>query len=160
MIDKADARQYERVMKRCHVLCLVGAAFLALVLGAMTASEASAAQEANSGRGGETLDLQSLRVKGKVTIIEFYSPFCPPCRRLAPLMAELAVKRPDLAIRKVNINRPGIQGIDWQSPLSRQYGIRSVPYFVIFSPRGKTTEGQAATKRVLNWLEEAGLLKK
>jgi thiol-disulfide isomerase/thioredoxin len=140
----------------------LGAVFLALVLGlgAISATEAVAAPEANSGRGGETLDLQSLRVRGKITIIEFYSPYCPPCRRLAPMLAQLADKRPDLVVRKVNINRPRVKGIDWRSPLAQQYGIRSVPYFVIFSPRGKSTEGRAATKRVLDYLVEAGILKK
>jgi thiol-disulfide isomerase/thioredoxin len=133
--------------------------FLALVLALLTAAEAGAVQVVNDGRGGETLDLQKLREKGKTTVIEFYSPFCPPCLRLAPLLEELSRKRPDLAIKKVNINRPEAKGIDWKSPLAQQYGIRSVPHFVVFSPRGKATEGRAAFSQVQKWLEEAGLLK-
>jgi thiol-disulfide isomerase/thioredoxin len=144
MIDKAGARQYVKIMTQ-HLGRFLGAAGL---------------PEANAGRGGETLDLQSLRVQGKTTIIEFFSPFCPPCLRLAPLLAELAQKRPDLAVRKVNINRPGVAGIDWQSPLAQQFKIRAVPNFMIFSANGKGTKGQAATKQVMDWLEQAGLFNK
>ena len=75
-------------------------------------------------------------------------------------MAKLAAKRPDLAIKKVNINRPGVQGIDWRSPLAQQYGIRQVPYFMIFDPEGKlAAQGGGATEQVGGWLREAGLMK-
>jgi len=161
MIDKAAARQYVRAMRN-RAVYLLGVVCLALAFSLAPGAGAGAAevQEANPGRGGETLDLQSLRVKGKTTIIEFYSPFCPPCLRLAPLLAGLAEKRRDVVVKKMNINRPAVQGIDWRSPLAQQYKIRTVPYFVIFSPRGKGTEGPAASRQVENWLVEAGLMGK
>jgi thiol-disulfide isomerase/thioredoxin len=113
---------------------------------------------ANADHSGETLEVKSLPVKGKTTLIDFYSPFCPPCMRLAPVMQKLAARRSDLAIKKVNINRPGIKGIDWQSPLARQYNIRRVPYFMIFSPTGKlVAEGKGAVDQVGRWLQEEGL---
>jgi thiol-disulfide isomerase/thioredoxin len=161
MIDKTGAKQYDKAMKP-RTPKILASLFLAWVLVALPAVAAGAAEglEANSGHGGETLDLQSLRVQGKTTVVEFFSPFCPPCLQLAPLLAQLPQKRPDLAVRKVNINRPETKGIDWQSPLAQQYQIHFVPYFVIFSPRGKTVEGKAASKQVLDWLVEAGLLQK
>jgi thiol-disulfide isomerase/thioredoxin len=136
--------------------------FFLVALALLPAAGAAAAEllEANSGQGGETLDLQSLRVKGKTTLIDFYSPFCPPCLRLAPLLEALAQKRPELVIKKVNINRPEIKGIDWKSPLAQQHRISSVPHFVIFSPQGKAIHGQAASKKVMDWLTEAGLMPK
>jgi thioredoxin-like negative regulator of GroEL len=80
--------------------------------------------------------------------------------KLAPLMAKLAKKRSDLAIIKVNINRPGVNGIDWRSPLAQQYQIRQVPYFMIFNPQGQPlAQGRGATEKVGGWLQEAGLLK-
>ena len=74
-------------------------------------------------------------------------------------MAKLAAKRPDLAIKKVNINRPEVKGIDWHSPLAQQYQIRQVPYFMIFSPQGKlVAQGRDAVGTVQGWLKEAGLM--
>lgn len=110
---------------------------------------AGSVEEANAGQGGEILDLRPLLVPGRVTLIDFYSPYCPPCRVLAPLLEQLAQRRPDLIVKKVNINRPGFQGIDWKSPLAQQYQLRSVPYFLIFNPQGKlVARGQAAMQQL------------
>ena len=163
MIDKHPFRHYVKVMARSH-----NAGWWPLVLAALLAlgfvssgAWAGSVVAANDGHGGETLAVKSLPVKGKTTLIDFYSPFCPPCVRLAPVMKKLAVRRADLAIKKVNINRPGIQGIDWQSPLAQQYGIRRVPYFMIFSPAGKlVAEGKDAVDQVRRWLQEEDLMKR
>jgi len=120
---------------------------------------AGAVADANRGNPGQPLDVKSLLVKGKTTLIDFHSPFCPPCVQLAPIIAQLAAKRPDLAIKKVNINRPEVKGIDWHSPLAQQYQIRQVPYFMIFSPQGKlVAQGRDAVGTVQDWLKEAGLM--
>jgi thioredoxin 1 len=120
---------------------------------------AGALADANRGNPGQPLDVKSLLVQGKTTLIDFHSPFCPPCVQLAPIMAKLAAKRPDLAIRKVNINRPQVNGIDWQSPLAQQYQIRQVPYFMIFSPQGQpVAQGRDAVETVGGWLKDAGLM--
>jgi thiol-disulfide isomerase/thioredoxin len=122
-------------------------------------AQAGDVQEANAGRGGEPLEIRSLAVAGQYTLIDFHSPYCPPCVRLAPLLEQLVQRRSDLSVRKVNINRPNFQGIDWKSPLAQQYQLRSVPFFVIFNPQGKiAAQGPTATGQVEKWLKEAGLL--
>jgi thioredoxin 1 len=161
MIDIHQLRPYVKAMDRTRkssALLPVLAAFLALAL-ISSMAWAGPVTDVNPNNPGETLDVNSLLVKGKTTVIDFYSPFCPPCVRLAPLMAKLAKKRPDLAIKKVNINRAGVNGIDWRSPLAQQYQIRQVPYFMIFNPQGQpVAQGRGATETVGGWLKEAGLL--
>ena len=161
MIDIHQLRHYVKAMSRARKSLprsLVLAVLLALAL-ISSGAWAGAVPEANSGNPGQTLDVKSLSVKGKTTLIDFYSPFCPPCVQLAPIMAQLAAKRPDLAIKKVNINRPGVQGIDWRSPLAQQYKIRQVPYFMIFNPQGQlVAQGREAAEPVGRWLKEAGLM--
>jgi len=137
---------------------LVLAALLALAM-VSSGAWAGAVPEANSGNPGQTLEVRSLLAQGKTTLIDFYSPFCPPCVQLAPIMARLAAKRPDLAIKKVNINRPEVKEIDWRSPLAQQYQIRQVPYFMVFSPQGQlVAQGREAAETVGRWLKEAGLM--
>jgi thioredoxin 1 len=137
---------------------LVLAALLFVMLAAPNV-RAGGVEEANAGRGGQIMDLKRLAAPGKTTLIDIYSPFCPPCVRLAPIIEQLAAKRPDLAVRKVNLNRPEVQGIDWQSPLAKQYQIRQVPHFMIFSPKGKlVAQGRDAVDQVRRWLQEAGLM--
>jgi thiol-disulfide isomerase/thioredoxin len=162
MIDNQHPRQYVKVMERSRNpfrrwLILAVLLFLVAV---STGAWAGAVVDANAGHGGEPLEVKSLLAKGKTTLIDLYSPFCPPCVRLAPLLEQLAAKRSDLAIKKVNINRPEVKGIDWGSPLAQQYQIRQVPFFMIFNPKGKLlAQGRDATDQVVRWLQEAGLMK-
>ena len=162
MIDNHQVRHYVKAMGRALTSLPQSLALAALLSLALLSSGAwaGAVAEANTGNSGQTLEVRSLLAQGKTTLIDFYSPFCPPCVRLAPLMAQLAEKRPDLAIIKVNINRPEVKGIDWRSPLAQQYQIRQVPYFMIFSPKGKLlSQGGDAVGTVQSWLQEAGLMK-
>jgi len=162
MIDKHQVKHYVKTMGRALTSSPPPLVLAALVSLALLSSGAWAGEipEANAGRTGQTLSVKSLLVKGKTTLVDFYSPYCPPCVRLAPIMAQLAEKRSDLAIIKVNINRMEVVGIDWSSPLAQQYQIRQVPYFMIFSPQGKLqAQGRDAVQTVQRWLQEAGLMK-
>ena len=157
MIDIRQPRPYVKAMARIltaltRLLLLASLLALVLVSGAW-------AGDANASNPGQCLDLKSLPVKGKTTLVDFYSPYCPPCMAMAPVLDKLARKRPDLALRRVNINRPEVRGIDWRSPLAEQLQLRSVPHFMIFDPRGQlVAEGKAAIPQLKSWLQEAGLL--
>jgi len=161
MIDIHQLRHYVKAMSRVRkslALLPVLAAFLVLAL-ISSMAWAGPVTDVNPNNPGETLEIKSLLVKGKTPVIDFYSPFCPPCVRLAPLMAKLAKKRPDLAIKKVDINRKGVNGIDWRSPLAQQYQIRQVPFFMIFNPQGQpVAQGRGAVETVGGWLQDAGLM--
>ena len=160
MIDKAGTRKYLRAMKRLNIYLLLSVLAFTFTLGLSGSAWAGELQEANAGKGGENLDCKSLLVPGKVTVIEFYSPFCFPCLLLAPLLEKLSQSRPELSVKKLNINRPEVQGIDWLSPLAQQYELRSVPYFTIFNPQGNlVAEGNAALQQIERWLREAKILK-
>lgn len=159
MIDNYQVRHYVKAMIGGRQL-FMGAMVLTVLLSlVVVCSGAGAIADANRANPGQPLDVKRLIVKGKTTLIDFHSPYCPPCVRLAPIMAKLAAKRPDLAIKKVNINRPEVQGIDWRSPLAQQYQLRQVPYFMIFNPQGKlVAQGRDAAGTVQSWLKEAGLM--
>jgi thiol-disulfide isomerase/thioredoxin len=164
MIDIQQLGHYVKAMHRARKSLSLSPLLAALLVLAFFSSGAGAGAGAvadvNPNNPGEALDVNSLLVKGKTTVIDFYSPFCPPCVRLAPLMAKLAKKRPDLAIKKVDINRKGVNGIDWGSPLAQQYQIRQVPFFMIFTPQGQpVAQGREAIETVGDWLQKAGLMK-
>ncbi len=107
---------------------------------------------------GESVDIKAHLVAGKINLFDFYSEYCPPCRQIAPYLEKLAAKRSDLVINKVDINRKGTSGIDWGSPLAKQYGLRSIPAFKIFDGKGAlVAEGDDAKKQVIGWINDAGL---
>lgn len=104
--------------------------------------------------GGEKVDVTNYLVPGKTTIVDFFSEYCPPCRAIAPKLEKLHKTRDDIAVVKVDINRPGVKGIDWQSPVAQQYQLHSIPHFQIYSPDGKLkAEGDAAYDQVSSWVE-------
>jgi thiol-disulfide isomerase/thioredoxin len=103
---------------------------------------------------GQEVALADYLVTGKTTIVDFYSEFCPPCREIAPSLAKLHTTRDDIAVVKVDINRPDVKGIDWKSPVARQYSLHSIPNFKIFGPDGKLqAEDDAAYELVSKWVQ-------
>ncbi|MBP7864374.1 MAG: thioredoxin family protein [Acidobacteria bacterium] len=107
---------------------------------------------------GERIRIEDHLVSGKTVIFDFYSDGCPPCRRLSPILSKLAEKRPDIALVKVDINRPGTGGIDWQSPVAQQFELSSIPHLKVYSPEGKLeAEGKAAMEIVGRMIDEEGI---
>jgi thiol-disulfide isomerase/thioredoxin len=136
-------------------LPLLRAAALAAVLLAAPLFSAQGDKPAKPARvsQGQEIDLNAHAVKGRTTIFDFTSEYCPPCRAIAPKLDALHAKRADIVVVKVDINRPGIEKIDWQSPVAKQYALRSVPHFKVFGPDGKLqAEGDAARQLVNGWL--------
>src|SRR5665213_857619 len=102
--------------------------------------------------GGQPIKLSDYAVPGKTTIFDFYSEFCPPCRAIAPLVKKLHEARSDLAVVEVDINRPGLKAIDWESPIAKEFQLDSIPHFKVFGPDGKLlAEGDDARTTVMGW---------
>jgi thiol-disulfide isomerase/thioredoxin len=103
---------------------------------------------------GQTVQLQDYAVPGKTTIFDFFSEFCPPCRAVAPLVKKLHEINPDIAVVEVDVNRPGVEGIDWNSPVVKEFQLDSIPHFKIYSPEGKlVSEGDPARAKVVDLLK-------
>jgi thiol-disulfide isomerase/thioredoxin len=103
---------------------------------------------------GSRVKLADYLVPGKTTVFDFYSTYCPTCMALKPGIERLHASRDDVAVVLVNINRPGFKGIDWDSPVSKQYDLPSTPQFKVFGPDGKLqAEGKAAYEMVAGWIK-------
>jgi len=131
---------------------------LGLWLWAGSMAAAGPVVDGNQGREGQALEIKSLLARGKYTLVDFWSPYCEPCLKIAPIMKKLAATRADLQVVKLNINRPGTTGIDWKSPLAQQYNLRSIPHLVIFDKKGKQmAAGRPAFDLFVEWAKQAGL---
>lgn len=104
---------------------------------------------------GERVTLEEHLFPGKTTIVDFYSEFCPPCRAIAPVLEKLVRARSDLGLLKVDINRPGHQGIDWGSPVAQQFNLTGIPHLRIYDAQGQLiAQGQQAHGIIMRWVDE------
>ena len=104
---------------------------------------------------GQTIVLADQLVPGKTTIVDFTSKYCGPCQVYNEPLAKLHAARADLAVVKVDINRPDVKRIDWQSPVAQQFKLQSIPHFKVYGPDGKLlAEGNDARALVHKFVEE------
>lgn len=66
-----------------------------------------------------------------ITIVDFWAPWCGPCRILGPIIEELATDNPDISIGKLNV--------DENTSTTVKFGIRGIPA-VIFFKNGKEVD--------------------
>jgi thiol-disulfide isomerase/thioredoxin len=86
---------------------------------------------------GQEINLADYLVPGKTTVFDFSSDYCGPCRTYTQPLAQLQAKRADVAVVRVDINRPDHKGIDWRSPVAQEFQLESIPYFKVYGPDGK-----------------------
>ena len=82
----------------------------------------------------------------KPVLLDFWAPWCAPCRMVIPIIEEITGERPDIKVGKINV--------DEQPELASKFSIMSIPTLVVMK-NGKIVQqvsGARPKKAILEML--------
>jgi thioredoxin-like negative regulator of GroEL len=72
-------------------------------------------------------DLELILGRHETAVLDFWAPWCPPCRAFLPVFESVAERHPDLAFCRINTQEAG--------PLADAFGIEHIPSLTVIRER-------------------------
>ena len=79
---------------------------------------------------------QEVVASDRPVLLDFWAPWCGPCRMVLPILEEIARERSDIKVGKVNV--------DEEPELAREFGVMSIPTLVVLKDGRITNKAMGA----------------
>jgi len=80
---------------------------------------------------GDLVEIDQYVEEGRVTVFDFYADWCPPCIKLDETLTDMKATYGDgLEVYKLDV-------VSWDSDLAKGFGIKDLPYMIVYGPDGK-----------------------
>lgn len=72
----------------------------------------------------DTFDAEVLK-SDKPVVVDFWAPWCGPCRQVSPILDEIAAQHDEISVVKINS--------DENPRVTARYGVTALPTLVVYS---------------------------
>lgn len=79
-----------------------------------------------------------------LTVVDFWAPWCGPCKMFGPIFEEISKKQTDIKFCKLNVDEDN-------ENISKDFGVMSIPTTILF-------ENGKEIKRNIGFLDEDSLI--